>query len=74
VARRGDPAGSLLRLAHRLGLDRHESLVLRTIIFRESATHPDVREHLANASRAGSAEPDLEGAARVLSLALQPAG
>ena len=46
VARRGDPVGSLLRLARRLRLGEHESVVLRTIIFRESGTHPDVREHL----------------------------
>jgi AcrR family transcriptional regulator len=46
VVRRGDPAGSLLRLAHRLGLDRRESVVLRTIVFREVGTHPEVREHL----------------------------
>ena len=46
VARRGDPVGSLLRLARCLRLGDHESVVLRTIIFRESGTHPDVREHL----------------------------
>jgi len=46
VVRRGDPAGSLVRLARRLGLGDHESAVLRTIIFRESGTHPEVREHL----------------------------
>jgi AcrR family transcriptional regulator len=46
VARRGDPVGSLLRLARHLGLGDHESAVLRTIIFQESGTHPDVREHL----------------------------
>ncbi|MGZ4494353.1 MAG: TetR/AcrR family transcriptional regulator [Nocardioides sp.] len=46
VARRGDPAGSLLRLARALGIGRHESVVLRTIIFREAGTHPEVREHV----------------------------
>lgn len=46
VARLGDPVGSLLRLARRLRLGEHESVVLRTIIFRESGTHPEVREHL----------------------------
>lgn len=46
LARRGDLAGSLLRLARGLDLGRHESLVLRTILFREAATHPDVRRHL----------------------------
>lgn len=116
VAKVGDPAGSLLRLEKRLGLGGHDSLVLRKIIFRESSTHPEVREHLrrlraglveltesvleravdfvvdpklrrqaadtyvavmldrANAGRFGGALPDLKGAARVVSLALQPAG
>lgn len=46
VVRRGDPARSLLALHRRLGLDTHDSLVLRTIIFRESGTHPEVRAHL----------------------------
>ena len=46
VARHGDPAGSLLRLARALGIGRHESVVLRTIIFREAGTHPEVREHM----------------------------
>jgi len=46
VVRGGDIAGSLLRLARNLGLGQHESVVLRTIIFREAGTHPEVREHL----------------------------
>ncbi|MDI6911142.1 TetR/AcrR family transcriptional regulator [Nocardioides sp.] len=46
VVRRGDPAGSLVALHRRIGLDNHDSLVLRTIIFRESGTHPQVRDHL----------------------------
>lgn len=46
VVRRGDPAGSLLAMHRRLGMEDHDSLVLRTIIFRESGTHPEVREHL----------------------------
>lgn len=46
VVRRGDPAASLVALHHRLGLDSHDSLVLRTIIFRESATHPQVGAYL----------------------------
>lgn len=46
VVRRGDPAGSLLALHRRLGLDSHDSLVLRTIVFRESGTHEQVRDHL----------------------------
>lgn len=47
VARAGDVAGSLVRLARRLDLGEHESLVLRTIIFREASTHPEVREHIS---------------------------
>lgn len=46
VVRRGDPAGSLVQLHRSLGLDTHDSLTLRTIIFRESGTHPEVRAHL----------------------------
>jgi AcrR family transcriptional regulator len=45
VVRGGDIAGSLLRLARKLGLGQHESVVLRTIIFREAGTHPEVGEH-----------------------------
>jgi hypothetical protein len=48
---RGDPARSLLALHRRLGLDTHDSLVLRTIIFRESGTHPEVRAHLRRLRR-----------------------
>jgi AcrR family transcriptional regulator len=51
VVRRGDPARSLLALHRRLGLDTHDSLVLRTIIFRESGTHPEVRDHLRRLRR-----------------------
>lgn len=46
IVRRGDPAGSLLRLARALDIGGHESLVLRTIIFREANTHPEVRDHV----------------------------
>jgi AcrR family transcriptional regulator len=46
VVRLGDPARSLVALHRRLGLETHDSLVLRTIIFRESGTHPEVRDHL----------------------------
>ena len=46
VVQPGDPAGSLLALHDSLGLESHESLVLRTIIFRESGTHEQVRDHL----------------------------
>jgi len=116
VVREGDPAGSLVRLDEELGLAEHESLVLRRIVFRESSTHPEVREYLrrlrhslteltetvldrtvrqaldpklrrqaaqtfvavmldrANASRIGGALTDLTGAARVVALAVQPAG
>jgi AcrR family transcriptional regulator len=52
VVSAGDPVHSLLRLARRLGIGEHESVVLRTIIFRESGTHPEVREHV-RALRAG---------------------
>jgi AcrR family transcriptional regulator len=51
VVRRGDPAGSLMALHRSLGLESHDSLVLRTIIFRESGTHPDVRNHLRRLRR-----------------------
>jgi len=46
IARPGDLAGSLLRLARTLDLGRHESRVLRTILFREASTHPEAGEHL----------------------------
>ncbi len=51
VIRRGDPAGSLLAMHRRLGLEEHDSLVLRTVIFRESGTHPEVRDHLRQLRR-----------------------
>jgi AcrR family transcriptional regulator len=51
VVRRGDPARSLVALHRRLGLDTHDSLVLRTIIFRESGTHPEVPVHLRRLRR-----------------------
>jgi AcrR family transcriptional regulator len=51
VIRPGDPARSLMALYRRLGLETHDSLVLRTIIFRESGTHPEVREHLRRLRR-----------------------
>ena len=116
VAVPGNPVRSLLRLAKRLALGEHQSQVLRTIIFRESGTHPEVREHVralreglldltervlanavpeeldpvrrrqaahtfvavmldeANARRFDGEVPDLEGAAAIVSRALQPAG
>jgi AcrR family transcriptional regulator len=37
----GDPAASLVRLAELVGLSRHESVVLRTILFRELGTLPE---------------------------------
>ena len=46
VVQPGDPAASLVALHDSLGLEDHDSLVLRTIIFRESGTHPQVRDHL----------------------------
>lgn len=55
IARRGDIPGSLLRLHRKLDLGRHESPVLRTIIFREAETHPEVGEYV-QALRAGLVE------------------
>ena len=46
VIRKHDMAGSLTRLARALDIGGHESLVLRTIIFREASTHPEVRDHV----------------------------
>ena len=46
IAVEGDLAGSLVRLADRIGLTRHHSQVLSEILFREASTHPDVRDHL----------------------------
>ncbi|HEX6444385.1 MAG TPA: TetR/AcrR family transcriptional regulator [Streptosporangiales bacterium] len=42
----GDVVGSLRRLADRLDLGGHESVVLRSVLFREAGTHPEVRAHL----------------------------
>ncbi|MEO8517755.1 MAG: helix-turn-helix domain-containing protein [Dermatophilaceae bacterium] len=46
IAVSGDLAGSLLRLADRIGLTRHHSQVLSEILFREASTHPYVRDHI----------------------------
>jgi len=46
IAVPGDVAGSLVRLADRIGLTGHHSPVLNAILFREASTHPDVRDHL----------------------------
>jgi AcrR family transcriptional regulator len=46
IAVEGDMAGSLVRLADRIGLTGHHSQVLSAILFREASTHPDVRDHL----------------------------
>jgi AcrR family transcriptional regulator len=46
VAVKGDMAGSLVRLADRIGLTGHHWQVLSAILFREASTHPDVRDHL----------------------------
>lgn len=46
VVLRGDIAGSLVRLAHRLSVHRSESPVLGSILFREAGTHPEVGHHL----------------------------
>jgi len=39
-------AGSLVRLADRIGLTGHHWQVLSAILFREASTHPDIRDHL----------------------------
>ena len=46
VAVQGDVAGSLLRLADRIGLTGQHWQVLSAILFREASKHPDVRDHL----------------------------
>lgn len=46
IAVPGDVAGSLMRLADKIGLTGHHSQVLSAILFREASTHPDVRDHL----------------------------
>jgi AcrR family transcriptional regulator len=46
IAVPGDVAGSLVRLADRIGLTGHHSQVLSAILFREASTHPDVRDHI----------------------------
>lgn len=46
IAVPGDVAGSLVRLADRIGLTGRHSQVLSAIMFREASTHPDVRDHL----------------------------
>ena len=46
VAVQGDVAGSLVRLADRIGLTGQHWHLLSAILFREASTHPDVRDHL----------------------------
>jgi AcrR family transcriptional regulator len=46
VAVQGDVAGSLLRLADRIGLTGQHWQLISAILFREASTHPDVRDHL----------------------------
>lgn len=46
VVEHGDPAASLVRLDRHLDLGEHTSLTLRTILFRESGTHPEVGRRL----------------------------
>jgi hypothetical protein len=48
IAVQGDVAGSLVRLADRIGLTGQHWQVLSAIAFREASTHPDVRDHLRN--------------------------
>lgn len=52
VVQPGAPALSLVALHRRLGLESHESLVVRAIIFRESGTHAEVRRHLRRLRKA----------------------
>ena len=42
----GDAAATLLGLHERLRLDREDSLVGRSILFREASTHPEVTDRL----------------------------
>jgi AcrR family transcriptional regulator len=51
VVIRGDVADTLVNLAARIDLGGHHSQVLRTIIWRESDTHPEVRRRLAELYR-----------------------
>jgi AcrR family transcriptional regulator len=46
VVLRGDIAGSLIRLAHKISLRRSQFPVLGSILFREAGTHPEVGHHL----------------------------
>jgi len=46
VAVQGDVAGSLVRLADRIGLTGQHWQVLSAILFREASTHPDIRDYL----------------------------
>jgi AcrR family transcriptional regulator len=48
VVTRGDVAGTLVALAEQIDLGGRDSAVLRTIIWRESETHPEVRRCLAD--------------------------
>jgi AcrR family transcriptional regulator len=47
----GDPAASLVRLAELVGLSRHESVVLRTILFRELGTLPEITTYVERLRR-----------------------
>jgi AcrR family transcriptional regulator len=47
VVTHGDVAGTLTALAERIDLGNRDSAVLRTIVWRESDTHPEVRRRLA---------------------------
>lgn len=46
IAKPGDLAGSLLRLAQSINLSHSRSPVLATIVFREAGTHPEVGQHM----------------------------
>jgi hypothetical protein len=47
IAAPGDVAGSLVRLADRIGLTGRHSQALSAILFREASTYPDVRDTFA---------------------------
>ncbi|WP_109474611.1 TetR/AcrR family transcriptional regulator [Ornithinimicrobium cavernae] len=46
VVEPGDATTSLIRLDEHVGLAEHASATLRTILFREAGTHPEVGKHL----------------------------
>ncbi len=63
----GDVVASLVALHAELGLDQHQSLVLRTVVFREVQTHPEVGDHVRSlrAGLVAVTEAVLDGASPV---------